>query len=118
MSARKVLDKSDSFTRIHAMNSKVGTPLKDINGTQITVIAVGIVEDVDSQTGEIKKVGVIVSQENEIFSTISSNAVETLEELIDMFNDEHMKKCVITVKVRTSKGGRDFLSLIISEAEF
>lgn len=104
-----IIRATKNFTKMHMINSKNGIALKDMDGETIKVNSLAILEKVE-ENGEIKKVGVLCGED--VYTTISNSAIETIEDLIDIAEtSEETETYSIKVSVRKAKSGRDFLAL-------
>lgn len=111
--AKKIIKSSEKFTRRHAVNLTVAYSLQDVAGSKIeSVVAAAIVEDVDRDTGEAKPVSVIVSGNGEVYTSISSVVMESMDDIIDLLDDgEKFDIQIVTRKTKSSN--REYLSLMI-----
>ena len=71
--------KAFNFTKKDEINSMSSTPLQKVSGNTATVIGCAITERPDEQTGESKKVGIVVTEEFGTLSTISGTALKSLD---------------------------------------
>ena len=110
---KKVLAQSAGFTKKHQINVATGKSLNDMAGSKIVgVTAAAIIEDADKETGEVKRVGVVVDKEGYVYSSISEVVLESMEGVIELLEDG--EDFDIGVVSRKSKGNnRDYLSLAI-----
>lgn len=109
--------KAFNFTKKDEINSMSSTPLQKVSGNTATVIGCAITERPDEQTGESKRVGIVVTQEFGTLSTISGTAMKSLEMIIDYMqelkDDGDDSPVVVNIKSSKSNSGRDFLTLEI-----
>lgn len=99
-----------NFTKKMAINIGMGTPLKDAADTVLESIqAAAIVEDVDRETGEIKVAAAIVDGNGAVYTSISATVLESIPDIIELIDDG--EEFDVRVIVRTSKAGREFLTL-------
>lgn len=109
--------KAFNFTKKDEINSMSSTPLQKVSGNTSTVIGCAITERPDEQTGESKRVGIVVTEEFGTLSTISATALKSLDMIIDYMqelkdNDDDTP-VVVNIKTSKSNSGRDFLTLEI-----
>lgn len=110
--AKEIVQKSQSFTRKMAINIGTGKPLQDCAGDKIIGIqAAAIVRDLDKETGEIKDVAVLVDEDGMLYSSISSIVMDVMPDVIELVDDGEQFDCTVTS--RKSRGGRDFINLIV-----
>jgi len=108
--AKEILSQTKNFSKIYAVNAANGIALKDCDGMEIPVKALAICKDSDKKTGEIKEVGVIVSENDETYSTISDMAMDIIEDCMEFVDEGTPLKFRVTV--RKSKGAdRDYIAL-------
>lgn len=111
--ARKVLAQSKNFTKKDFINSRNGQALQEVAGSKLNIISCAVLHDdgADSDDGEEKTVGTIIAKEG-VFTTISPNIVQSLHDIMEI-EAEGEKDIMVDIKMRKSKGGRDFLTLTI-----
>lgn len=106
--------KAFNFTKKDEINSVSSTPVQKFKNETVTVTGCAITERPDEQTGEAKKVGILVTKEFGTLSTISTTALKSLDMIIDYMSDlEEGEECKIFIKSATSNSGREFLTLEI-----
>lgn len=108
---RNMVMKSEGFTNKDSINSRNGEALQDSTG-EIIVRAAAMME-VDDEDGEGKKtVTVLVTPDNHYFTAISATVYDVMPDVIAIIDEE---EAPVTVRIdsRTSKSGRDFLTLTI-----
>ena len=105
---KRIEAQTANFTKIDGINSRNGVALKECNGLTIRVkaLATGIDED---ESGEIKNVGVIVTPDNEYFTTISGSSIDVITDAMEIV-DEGIDLS-LRVSTRKSSKGRDFITL-------
>lgn len=111
--ARTIIANTRNFTRRDAINSKNAEPLQDYveSFTEIkNVTKAAMLEVTDEETGEIKYVSVIITDDM-VYTSISATIYDTIGDLIDIIDDEGHAD--IMVKRRKAKSGRDFLSMYV-----
>lgn len=112
--ARKIESATKNFNKRDALNSKSANPLKDFEGTSVimeNIVKAAIITDNDEETGEIKNIGVIVNENNDYYTTISATILESIDELIEIIDEEENVK--IRINKRLSNNKREFLTLTI-----
>ena len=73
-----------------------------------------ISSDVDRETGEVRDVGYVVSEDGTVYGTISATALASIEAILDgINNDEISLPCELGVSLRKSNAGREFITLSI-----
>ena len=109
---RKITNQTEKFTKRDSANSRNGLPLQELeHKSTLHIIAAAIMEDTDEETNETKEIGVFVTGEKEYYTTISATVIDTMYDLIDIMSDEG--EVDVRIEKRKSKGGREFLSLVI-----
>lgn len=106
-----VINSSNGWTAKDTINSRTALALKECeSGTTIELSALATLENM-GEGGEITKVVSMRSTSGEYYTSISGTVYDVADDIIDMLTDEG----AITVKVvkRTSKAGREFISLTI-----
>lgn len=99
---------TSNFSKIDKINSRNGVALKECDGLTIKVKALATGTDAD-ENGEVRNVGVIVTPENEYYTTISGSAIDVIDDSIELI-DEGMELSLRITK-RTSSKGREFITL-------
>ena len=90
------------------MNSNETKKMLDADGSELEVKAWVIYEDdPDEKTGDIKKVLTIMTEDDEIFGTISPTFIKEFEKIAKYFGDDVGSIKVIT---GTSKSGRTYVT--------
>ena len=111
--------KAVNFTKKDEINSMSSTPLQKVTGETVKVLGAALTERPDEQTGEAKKVGILVTEEFGTLSTISGTAIKSLDMIIDYMSDlqsdESTKDEPVHVNIKSAKSnsGRDFITLEI-----
>lgn len=95
------------------VNALTADTLQNAIGTDLPVKAVAIAEKTDEETGEIKTVGYIWTESGECFSTISETAMDSIEAIYELLEENPDEKITAMPEMRKSKGGRDFIVLPI-----
>lgn len=82
---------------------------KDIKKLDGSITIVGAIEymDADKETGEVKPVGAIKTDNGDIYGFTSQTLIETLGMIIDSFNDG-VKSITLTTVTGQSNAGRTF----------
>ncbi len=111
--------KAVNFTKKDEINSMSSTPLQKVTGETVHVLGAALTERPDEQTGEAKKVGILVTEEFGTLSTISGTAIKSLDMIIDYMTDltgdpeTADEKVLVNIKSAKSNSGRDFITLEI-----
>lgn len=112
MREQKIINQSNNFTKRDMVNSKAGYPLQDFDGSKMeikNVKAAAMTEVVED--GEKKEVSIIVTDDNQYYTSISSTIYDSMPDIIDILDDE--TKVDLRIIKRESKSGREFLSVIV-----
>lgn len=104
---------SVNFSKRDAINSRNGVALQDLaDGSELVVTAAAQMTVPDEETGEIKNVSVIITEDKDCYTSISSTIYDVIGDLIDIISDENRAR--IRINQRKSKGNnRTFLTLTI-----
>lgn len=109
-SERKIKAQSKNFTKKDFINSRNGMALQEVAGKKLTIKSCAVIHDEDSDN-ENEEVGTIVAEEG-IFTTISDNIIDSILDIIEI-EEEESGPIVVNIQKRTSKQGREFLTLTI-----
>lgn len=95
------------FTRMDKLNMMSCN--KDIKKLKESITIIGAIEymDADKETGEVKPVGAIKTDNGDIYGFTSQTLIETLPMIIDAFNDG-VKSITLTTVTGQSNAGRTF----------
>lgn len=88
------------------MNSNETKKMSDAEGSVLNPKAWVLYEDT-TPTGEIKKVITLITEDGEIFGTISESFINAFERIVDFFGGEIGE---IKVVSGTSKAGRTYIT--------
>lgn len=107
---KTIITKTENFTRKMAINIGTSIALQDKVGQKInSIVAAAVVTGIDRETGEEKQVSVLVDAGGMFYSAISATVLEQMDDIIELIDDgEDFDVIVVS---RTSKGGRDFITL-------
>lgn len=108
---RKVVNQSDKLTKRHSANFATAYSLQEFKGETLRIIAAATGEVVDDGTGEMKNVSYLVGENGEVYSSISATVRTSMEDVIDLLNEEGALDIKITE--RQSKNGRNYIQLIV-----
>ena len=97
----------DKRTSYKLMNSNETKRMSDADGSILEVKAWCIYNDIDTKTGDEKKVVSVMTNDDEIFGTISETFIREFEKIADHFGNDVGSIKVIT---GTSKAGRTFIT--------
>ena len=115
MASTNVIASVGNFNKRDALNSKNGIPMKDFDGDCMTipnVVKAAIAETTDEETGEIKNISILVTDDQTYFTSISSTIYDSMPEMMDILEDE--SKVNVRINKRVSKGNkRDFLTMTV-----
>ena len=106
---------SYNFTKKDEVNSVSATPLQKFKDEVLTLKGAAITERADQETGEMKKVAILVTDEHGTLTSISGTVINGLDLIIDYMTDmeEEAAQNGVQVKVKSnrSNAGREFLTL-------
>lgn len=107
--------KAYNFTRKDEINSVSATPLQNAKNEVVNVVGCAVTERPDNETGEMKTVGILVTEEYGAMTTISKTAIRGIDMLVDYMTDSDENgdgfKCPVRIKAGTSKAGREFITI-------
>ena len=105
------------FTRKDEINSVSATPLQSAKGEIVTVKGCAITERPDADTGEMKSVGLLITEEYGVMSCISKTAIRGIDMLMDYMDDlsadENIDTCKVAIRAGKSNAGREFITIEI-----
>lgn len=104
---------TSNFTKRDAINARSSFALQDLeNGAELTIVKAGLINSPDLETGEVKEVSVLITEDNTVYSSISATVCDSMGDIVDLIEEEHAPISVRLNK-RRSKGGREFLSITV-----
>lgn len=106
----RVIEKSTKgFTRKHIINSANGKAIQSINGTiKVKECACLVTQDDEGEQGHV---AVIIADNGDCYTGISSSAYHVTKDLVDIVDEDG--PCEIKVELRESKSGREFVAITI-----
>lgn len=110
---KNILSQTTNFTAVDKFNIKMATSLKDASGKTLVVTKACYGEDVD-QDGQVVMAGALITTEG-AFATISGTAVELIQSLIEMFEENNNEPINVTVNMKKGNAGREYIALSIAE---
>lgn len=106
---KRLLAATKNFDKKDLINSRNGLSLQDEeNGFVIEVTKAATMEDTDEETGELKKISVLIDPEGKTYTSISATVDDIMDDVIELL-DEGEPISLRLIK-RKSNGGREFLS--------
>lgn len=115
MAKTDIIASAGGFTKRDALNSRNGFALQDFEGDSMeipNVVKAACATNVDEDTGEIKNVSILVTEDHTYFTSISTTIYDNMEDLMEILEDE--SKINVRIHKRVSKGNkRDFLTLTV-----
>lgn len=112
---RKIVNSTKNFTKIDMLNARNGKALRDIDGEMISVKKMAVLE-VQEEDDDVKAVGVIVTNDNEVYTCISSGAIAMITDSIVILEEDDLNLS-FKVEARLSKNKtedgeqREFIAL-------
>lgn len=103
--------KTKGFTAKDEFNSVNSTPFKAIKNSVVKVTDLMVKDRVPDDDGKVETVGIIKSEEGEIYATISDTVIEQLIVLKEIIESEGAQDILIVPK--QSNGGREYFMLEI-----
>lgn len=106
---KKLLAATKNFDKKDLINSRNGLSLQDEeNGFVIEVTKAATMEDTDEETGEIKKISVLIDPEGKTYTSISATVDDIMDDVIELLDEG--EPISLRLLKRKSNGGREFLS--------
>lgn len=106
---KKLLTATKNFDKKDLINSRNGLSLQDEeNGFVIEVTKAATMEDTDEETGEIKKISVLIDPEGKTYTSISATVDDIMDDVIELLDEG--EPISLRLLKRKSNGGREFLS--------
>lgn len=100
---------TNNWTRRDSFNTAICGSLQDVKG-EATVKACAIGTDISVETGETVSTGTISTIEHGYLSCISKTAIQQIESLIDIINDEGDVRVKIDKRPNRA-GNREFITI-------
>lgn len=105
------IKKANNFTAKDNFNIVGAETLESVKGNIINVTGCAFGTDVSTETGEVVETGYLKDSNGKIYSTISPTALQSITVLVDMELGDGIE---IAVESRKSKGGREFIVLLMA----
>lgn len=107
---RNIIKATKSFSKRDAINSVNGLALQEHADSDIVVTSAALIETIDDN-GETKSVSVLVGENQDYYTSISSAVYNSTDILIELIDEEG--QVTVTIEKRESKGGRPYLVMMI-----
>ena len=106
---KRLLAATKNFDKKDLINSRNGLSLQDEeNGFVIEVTKAATMEDTDEETGELKKISVLIDPEGRTYTSISATVDDIMDDVIELLDEG--EPISLRLLKRKSNGGREFLS--------
>lgn len=106
---KRLLAATKNFDKKDLINSRNGLSLQDEeNGFVIEVTKAATMEDTDEETGELKKISVLIDPEGKTYTSISATVDDIMDDVIELLDEG--EPISLRLLKRKSNGGREFLS--------
>lgn len=112
---REITKATSNITNKDKFNMKMCNPLKDLAGSTVELAKAAIGKDVSSESGEVVETGVIITADGTVYGTISRTAIDLIDAIIDLHEDEPDSTMNIRIVTRKSNANRDYLVLEIAD---
>ncbi len=113
---KTIIMKTDSITKLDIINAESSQSFRELVGkSPVSVKGAAIIEDVNKD-GEVGQFAYVFCDDNKVFGGNSATVRRSVESLIDLISDDPAVKYAVSVDSRPTASGREFLSLIVSEA--
>ena len=100
-----------NFSKKDEINADSTKALQELKGQEIIVSGIALTEGVDNQTGEVREVALLKTEEYGIVSTISKTVLRTIPKVIDYVEEENLETVEIRVESGKSKEGNEFVMI-------
>lgn len=105
-----------NFNKIDMINVlSSAQDIKTTAGQEIDIIGVHIYETTDKETGEIKTVGAVKTNDGNIFGFTSTTLIECAYRIADVLSEDDVNTVTVKTTKRQSKSGRDFYQFVVTE---
>lgn len=106
---KKLLTATNNFDKKDLINSRSGLSLQDEeNGFVIEVTKAATMEDIDEESGEVKRISVLIDHEGKTYTSISATIDDIMDDVIELLDEG--EPVSLRLLKRTSSNGREFLS--------
>ena len=113
--AKKILN-SVNVTKLDIINAESSQSFKKAVGQPaIAIKGAALIEEPDRETGEEKKFAYIFAEDGAVYGGNSATIYRSVENLIELIEDDETKHYGFTVASAPTANGREFLSLRIKE---
>lgn len=105
-----------NFNKIDMINVvSSAQDIKQTAGQVLTLTGVYIYEDIDKETGELRPVGAIKSNDGMIFGFTSSTLIECAKRIADVLKEDDVNEVDVKTISRESKAGRTFYQFVVTD---
>lgn len=106
------------MTRKAMFNAKNSSKdVKDIMNKSVNIVGYQVCDEVDKASGEIIKIGYILTDDNQVYGFKSETLIDNLIDFdsycTDIFGDDEKFSETVTISSGKSKAGREFYTLNI-----
>lgn len=116
--ARTILSQTHNFSKRDMVNARNGFSLQSLDdGTKLAIHSCAVIHDDKSNPtyeGE-HDVAILITDDGTAYTAISATVVESTHDIIDIMNELEDSDEMLYIRVckRTSKGGKEFLTLTL-----
>lgn len=105
------MSKTWNFSKKDEINADSTKALQELKGEVIKVTGIALTDGVDNQTGEVREVALLKTEEHGIVSTISKTVLRMVPKVIDYVEEEDLNEVEIRVESGISKDGNEFVMI-------
>lgn len=103
-----------NMTALDLINARTASQKLQTAPESIRVRALAVMEDTDKSTGETRPVGYLITEQNEVYGTVSATAIETITAVAKAVESGDISlPLTFKVQLRTSAAGRNFITLSV-----
>ena len=108
----EIIKKSNNVTKIDVINASGSLPFKDLVEKTAEIRGAAIINDVNKD-GELESFAYMFAVDGTVYAGNSSTMRDSIDALIDLFEDEPDATFNVTTEARTASSGRTFYTLKI-----
>lgn len=106
----KEIIKSAHVTKLDILNAEASAGFKALIGQKVTVSGAAIIQD-ERNDGTVDTYGYLFGENGEVFGGNSDTIKRSIDQLIDLMNEDDGTKYAATVESRPTSSGRDFYTM-------
>ena len=103
-----------NLSTLDVINARTASQKLQTAPEKFKVRALAVMEDTDKSTGEIRPVGYLFTEDNNVYGTVSATAIETITAVGKAVDaGEISLPLTFKVQLRQSAAGRNFITLSV-----